>query len=802
MGRSEELAELLAALRDRAVRLVTLTGRGGVGKTRLAIEAAASLSEARGTAVVMVSLAGVSVPELVVDEIARACRVPALPSVDPLEALADYVGDHELLLVLDNFEHLLDAASVVGDLVDRCPGVTFLVTSQASLRLSYEHVLSIDPLPLPEADASDPDVLAQQPAAAIYCARAAAVDRSFRLTRANAVAVAQLCCDLEGLPLAIELAAARAPMLPAAELRQRLDATGLDLLRHAERDAPVRHHDLRAAINCTYQLLGTAEQCLLRRLSLVSGTFDVDVVGALSRPTPLGPAMDQLATLIDLHLVGVAHTCDAARFEIPFSIRRFALDELEMCGEYVDARRAHVAIRADEARAAAIGVASGDEGCWLRKLELDQADLVAALDTAIGNDLVDDAIDLVVALAPLWDMRGYHEAQEERVDRALKLGRHHDHVTASLSQLLSWSALLGLHHGATIDQRVLLDRLRDGEAMARDVHDDEALLRSLAHTTSAMPYSLDLAGAQRAAAEGLELAARSGNERWLSKFEAFSGMLANQRGDDERAMALGRAAATRARRVGDRRALVLAALLLLPLRRQYPHVASPSLAHEALDAARDAQLTLYEGLLLQNMVSDAVLAGDRETALRLADESLELALTMPNASTVGFQLLNIAHAAASFGDDEQAAFLYGTIRDWLPTRTQHLSPAQSAAYERRLAAVRGRLGARFETEAHRGAQLTNRAALEDALAYVTRARDNDVALEPRAATLPGDTTLTNRQHEVLRLLVAGLGNKEIATRLHISPKTVMHHTTAIYKTLNVRTRGEAAVVAVRSGLVH
>jgi predicted ATPase/DNA-binding CsgD family transcriptional regulator len=793
-GRAAELRELLVALRDPAVRLVTVTGRGGVGKTRLAVEAAGTLDCQDDCAVVIVSLAGVASPELVVEEIASACNVPPRPHVGAFEALVDVLQDRPTLLVLDNFEHVLDAAGAVSDLVERCPSAKLLVTSQAPLRLRYERNFAIAPLPVPPEDACDADALAQQPAVAIYCARAAAADRSFRLTRDNAPAVAELCRALEGLPLAIELAAARAAMLPAAELACRLDDTGLDLLRHTDHDAPVRHHDLRAAIDCTYQLLEPSEQGLLRRLSLVSGTFDVEMVGGLCRPATLEDAMQQLSALVDFHLVDAVHTRDAARFQLPFSIRAFAVMQLEACGEYTDARRAHVALRARGARAAAAGVVSSDEGAWLRRLELDHDDLIAALDTAIDVDLVDDAIDLVVGLAPLWDMSGFHAAQEERAERAIKLGRQHGRVTAQLSHALSWSALLGLHHGAMVDQTELFDRLHDAASMARAVDDDGALLRALAHTALAMPYSLDVAGAERACEDGLELAARGHHERWRGMFEVLAGMLAGQCGDDDRAIMLGRAAAARARRVGDRRALVLAALLLMPLRRRYPEAAPASLPEEALRAAREARLTLYEDVLLQDMVSAAIYEGDRDAALRLSADSLERALTMPNAATVGYQLMNLVHAAEMSADHDVAAFLHGTIRDSLPALVRHLAPAQVAAYDKRIETAHSALGARFDAEAERGARLTTREALNEALAYVNRARE-------RADEIPSTTpTLTNRQREVLRLIVAGLGNKEIAARLNVSPKTVMHHTTAIYKALDVRTRAEAAVAAVRSGL--
>jgi predicted ATPase/DNA-binding CsgD family transcriptional regulator len=799
LGRSAELTDLLAALHDARARLVTLTGRGGVGKTRLALEAVQVVRAEARVPTHVVPLAGVLDAELVIAEVAATLGVSAAPQVDLQAALAEYVGANEMLLVLDNFEHVLPAASNLVALLDRCPQLRILVTSQAPLRLQHERVIALSPLPVPEPGEHDPQALLEYAAVGIYCNRASAVQRTFDLTDRNAAAVAALCRQLEGLPLAIELAAARAATLPAAEVIRRLDDAHLDIVRRARGDTPNRHDDLRAAIKWSYDVLTPGAQFLLRRLSLVSGTFDLDAALNLNREADFGDVVDQLETLVDFHLVDPVSAGELARFHLASSIRAFGCEQLEATGELDRARRVHIDYRASQARAAAIGVDGDDEVVWLELLRADHDDLVAALQAALDTELTDAALDLACGLASLWGMRGYYDAQAQLLDRALKLGENTE--TVAYANALLWSGYLGFEHIPTADPAVLVERLERGEAIARRLGDDETLLRALAHWLVVTPYTGDIERAVRASAEGLDLAERTGHYRWLGQIEAWSGMLANELGDEARAAELGRSAVARARRHRDGRTLVLATLMLLPLRRKYPElVADTPSTEEALRAARAAGLAMYEAILLPMMAADAMAAGDTAAALQLAGESLAIARTRAGSPIVGYNLMMMLSVAAACGDNEIAAYFHGAVREQIPALTRVLSPQQVEAHDAVLERTRRALGSeRFEAEARRGALLTPADAIEEALAYVTNAQVAAESREqPAPAEAPSDhTSLTGRQREVLDLLVAGQSNKEIATNLGISPKTVMHHTMAIYRVLGVRGRAEAAVAAVR-----
>lgn len=806
-GRAADVERVVGLLPPGEPALVTITGRGGVGKTALAGEVVRSLDEADRTT--WVSLAGVTEPDLVLSEIATALGVHLEPGDDLAEAVLAMLDHGSPLLVLDNAEHLIAGAPVLGELLRRCPGLRILVTSQAPLRLQDEQVVVLAPLPVPGAVTTLSD-LATQPAVAAYCQRAHAVDQGFVLSEDNAAAIAELCRRLEGLPLAIELAAARAATLPAAEILRRVESdAGLGLLRRRRNDVPVRHHSVIEAIDWTYRLLSGPERRALRRLSAVVGTFDADTAIGLLQDDGGGraeaDALDELSALVDFHLIDPVRDTDPPRFAMPDSIRVFARAELDRLGETGDLQRLRLRIRAQQARVVAAGTEPGSEERLGLRVEADRDDLLDAMRLAVSLGLADDALDIGRGLGEHWDLRGYGPVQRELLDSALELGERTGADPVRIANATLWSAYLALRHSSDVDHEVHCSRIRRAERTARDAGDDATLFHAQCVWLLVTPVTGDLEQAAAAAELGLELAEQNNNEAWRAVISVWAGMLAGLCGDDDRAIQLGTEALTLARRNGDKETVVRASMLLGGLSDRLPEgVPGLPSAKETLDLTRELGMTYYEAVAVIRMVEISIRREDRDSATRWMAEALEVARRIPGSSTVGFHLLAVASTAHLCGDAHRAAFFFGTVRDSFD-RLQHFIPAsQRERQDSMVDSTRSMLGEEgFERQAALGAMLSRSEAVDEAIHYIEQLRGPVAdqaasAIDPDLAPLD---RLTARQLEVLRLLAAGLTNKDIAAQLGVRSKTVMHHTTAIYRSLGVRGRGEAAAIAFRAQLV-
>ena len=804
-GREHEIDEVRRLLAT-APGVVTVSGRGGIGKTSVALEVMRELGATEHRT--WIPLAGVTEPDLVIDEIAHALDAPIDGNADVLDVVAEVLGHGSWVLALDNVEQVLAFAPTLAALLDRCPELRVLVTSRAPLRLRAERVVALAPLP----DPSDPtdttlEQLREEPAVAIYCRRAAAVDRSFELTDQNAPAVVELCRRLEGLPLAIELAAARAAMLPAAEILRRLEGSALDVLHRPRADAPERHHGLRAAIDWSYRLLSDDEQWALRSLSVNVGTFDLDTAIALidsgERQPTAGVALDALTTLVDFHLVDPVPASDPPRFTIPDSIRAFAREELDRHGETAEAERRRIRERARQART----VAEGSESCSSEgSMADDRDDLLDALRVAIDLGLADDALDLARGLGSHWDLRGYGPFQEQLLERALELGEQTGADPSRLANATLWSAYLGLRHASSLDHDELVVRIRRAEEQAASVGDDRAAFHAQSVWLLVTPITGDVIQAKAAVEEGLRLAERNRHDGWRATIEVWAGMLAQLSGDEQRAAQLGMSALKSARRRGDRETVVRAYMLLGPMAERLPDVVKglPSV-DEMIDMTHALGLTFYEALLMVRRAYNAVRAQDLTGAVLSMAESLDAVRALRDTEVVSFNLLVLVELAAARGDLDRAAYFSGYLRETLPAVEMYLGESQLTPYREALDQVRGALGdAEFESQAELGAALSGAQVVDEAAGYIGALREPSEVDLTGPAPASGQSAvhrLTPRQIEVLRLLAAGLSNKEIAVDLGLRAKTVMHHTTAIYRELGVRGRSEATAVAFRAGLV-
>lgn len=414
VGREHEIAAARALFLRDAARLVTFTGPGGTGKTRLALRVAEDLAPRFTPAAAFVPLAAVSDPALVPASIARALGIHEAAGVAPSDAIRDHLRAKPMLLILDNFEHLLTAGASVAALVAACPGLQVLVTSRERLHLQGEREFPVPPLELP--DPAAPHTISRLqgcPAVALFVSRARAVKPGFQVTEANASALARICTRLDGLPLAIELAAARVKLLAPAALAEQLGglhASSLDLLTGGAADAPARQRTQRATIRWSYDLLDDAEKRVFARLAVFQGSFSLEGARAVCATSAeeSEALLDTLGSLVDKSLVVVHETPgDEARFGMLETIREFARERLREMGEESTAERLHFAHALAAARAAEPELKGPRQATALDALERDLPNFRAALAAAMGRGEMESALQLCVALRWFWLMRGY-----------------------------------------------------------------------------------------------------------------------------------------------------------------------------------------------------------------------------------------------------------------------------------------------------------------------------------------------------------------------------------------------------------
>jgi len=460
IGRGHEIGEITVLLDDPGVRLVTLTGPGGTGKTRLAVHAAAELLDSFIDGVFFVSLAPLVDPDLVVPTVGRMLGVHEAVGQSAAETLGRHLRDLRLLLVVDNFEHVLAAGPAMGAIVANAPGLKLLVTSRTSLRLADERVYRVAPLEAPDvADGLARAVLSDS--VALFASRARAIRPEFTVTADNAEAVAGVCRTLDGLPLAIELAAARIGVLPPASMLSRLDHR-LELLTAGRRDVPDRHRTLETAIGWSYDLLEQEQQALFARLGVFAGGCTLD---AAERVCGDGlDVIDGLASLVDHSLIRLEGTDAAPRFAMLETIREYAARRLETSGEAEDLRLRH----ADHYLALAEEAEPhlrGSPGEWPGRLEREHDNLRAALDRLEATGASERALQLAGTLWRFWYLRGYLTEGRRRLERALQ---GDERPTAGRGTALIGAAVMAFNNGDFVTAML---RAEEGLALHRTLGD-------------------------------------------------------------------------------------------------------------------------------------------------------------------------------------------------------------------------------------------------------------------------------------------------------------------------------------------
>jgi predicted ATPase len=412
VGREQEVAAVVALLRSEGVRLVTLTGPGGSGKSRLAVEAAGRLRPGFADGVRFIELASVPSADLVPGAIAAGLGLNT--SGGRLRAdLVSYLR-RRLLLVLDNFEQVTDAAPLLAELLAAAPGLKILVASRSMLRLSGEHEFPVPPLPVPPAGAAwDAEAAGRYAAVRLFTERAQAVAPGFRLTGQNVSAVAEICRRLDGLPLAIELAAARVRLLPPQALLARL-GDPMGVLTGGPRDVPERQRTLKNTLDWSFTLLSPGEQALFARLGVFAGTFGLAAAEAVwgdaggpGQADPPGPVIDTLTSLVDSSLVQPETRGDERRFGLLETIREYALARLHDSGAWQEAHDRHAAYFTALAQPAESELRGEGQLAWLNRLETEAGNLSAALSWLMDQDRLDQAITFIWMTWRFWFLRGH-----------------------------------------------------------------------------------------------------------------------------------------------------------------------------------------------------------------------------------------------------------------------------------------------------------------------------------------------------------------------------------------------------------
>lgn len=417
IGRIGEVEQTSALLRDPHIRLVTLTGPGGCGKTRLALKVAALLPEF-DDGVFFVNLAPLADPALVANTVAEALGARVTGNRSAVRALTDSLRNKRLLLVLDNYEHLLEAASVVGELLDSCHELHVLVTSRIPLHLAREHVYPVQPLPVPNLERQlTPENLEQFDAVVLFVDRARAVRPDFTLSAENAPAVARMCVRLEGWPLAIELAAARLKIFSPKTLLQRLERR-LPLLTGGAKDRPTRQQTLRATIDWSYELLTHEERALFSRLSVFAGGCTIEAADAVYVADKDLDLVEGLASLVDKSLLRRQGE-DELRFFMLETIREYAVERLEETGLQAEVRDAHAGFYYQMVDGVEMELVGPDQVAWMRRLDREIDNIRSALSwlTEIGSGR--EAVCLAGTLWRYWDSRALCEEGRRWLSAAL-----------------------------------------------------------------------------------------------------------------------------------------------------------------------------------------------------------------------------------------------------------------------------------------------------------------------------------------------------------------------------------------------
>jgi len=706
IGRESAIQAAQGLLLMPEVRLLTLTGPPGVGKTRLGLQLGARLLPTFRDGIYLVSLGSIHDPDMVIHAIARTLQVRGKPGVPVEQQLISYLKEKQLLLLLDNFEQVISTGPALANLLDHAPGLKALVTSRSKLHVYGEHEFPVETLAVPaQEDLDSVDSIMSCEAVRLFNARALAANPAFVIPSQNARDVANVCVRLDGLPLAIELAAAHTREFQPREILEKLDSR-LSLLIGGPRDLPSRQQTMSAAIESSYELLDEDERRLFRQVSVFVGGFTPQGVTAVcigakqleDSRTDFDP-LQSLLSLEDKSLLRQEGPIDGeGRFEMLETIREYAWNKALECREgNVIFRHANYYLALAEE--AATHLSGPEQVAWLDRLDMEHDNLRLALTTFIRHRDADGALKLGAALWRFWELHSYHREGLKWLERALAVGEDAPPElrgnAANAAGNLAWSGgdyetARRLHGQALALRRQTGDRLKIASSLnnlglvAQD-QGDQQRARTLYEESLTVCRELD---------EKADIASTLNN----------LGNVMQNLGDYGSARAMHRESWTIWREIGDQFGVALALNNMGETERHDGNYAvARDLYTESLETYRALGYKQGIAYVLQNMGHVAHRQGDLEGATSFFRECFNLYIELGNEQSIAKPLAGLAGVFSSRGDAEQAAILFGVAEALLEEASFQLYPLDQAEYDRDIAATRQALdAATFEAAMQEG----------------------------------------------------------------------------------------------------